>query len=84
MAMHSGMRILPVTIDGTRRTLPAGQLTVCRGNIANVTIGAPIDTLRYGPQRMKELIACVREAIERHLPEPLISTTEGNVSGKGE
>lgn len=69
MAMHSSMRILPVTIDGTQRTLPAGHLSVRRGNMARVTISAPVDPARYGPGRMKELIACVRGAIEQHLPE---------------
>jgi len=68
LAMLSGMQILPVTIDGTRRTLPAGRLTVCRGNTARVTISAPIDPASYGPERINHLIADVRDAIELHLP----------------
>ena len=68
MALESGMRILPVTIDGTRHTLPAGQLTVSRGHQARVTIGRPIDPAAYGERRVNELIAAVRGAIEQHLP----------------
>ncbi len=67
MAMHSGMRILPVTIDGTRRTLPAGRLTVRRGNMARVTISAPVDPVSYGFKKMNELVAAVRNAIAQHL-----------------
>lgn len=75
MAMQSRMRILPVTIDGTQRTLPAGRLTVSRGNVARVTISAPIDPASYGPKNMNELIATVRDAISRHLPQPQYLTT---------
>lgn len=68
LAIQTGMRILPVTIDGTRRTLPSGGLTVVRGNTARVTIGAPIDTQAYDASRIGELIARVRSAIEAPLP----------------
>jgi len=67
MAIHSLARILPVTIDGTMRTLPAGGLKVRRGNMVTVTIGAPIDPASYGLERVRELIGCVRETIGRHL-----------------
>ena len=69
MALQSGMRILPVTIDGTRRTLPAGSLAVRRGNTARVTISAPVDPSNYGPCKLNDLVASVRDAIRRHLPE---------------
>jgi len=85
MAILSGMQILPVTIDGTRRTLPAGRLTVCRGNTARVTISAPIDPANYGPERIKHLIADVRDAIERHLPAlPSLATSKMKSSGDKE
>ena len=67
MAIHSRSRILPVTIDGTRRTLPAGRLKVQRGNMVTVTISAPIDPVSYGLGRMRELIVCVKETIGRNL-----------------
>lgn len=71
LALRSGMRILPVSIDGTRFALPAGALTVVRGATAHVTIGAPIDSSTYGKARITELVAAVREAIERPLPAEL-------------
>ena len=67
MAIQSRARILPVTIDGTRRTLPAGRLKVQRGNMVTVTISAPIDPVSYGLGRMRELIVCVKETIGRNL-----------------
>jgi 1-acyl-sn-glycerol-3-phosphate acyltransferase len=69
IAIRSGVRILPVTIDGTRKTLPAGRLTVCRGNWVTVTISPPINSAHYGLEGMNKLMICVREAIVRHLPE---------------
>ena len=70
MAILSNMQILPVTIDGTRRTLPAGRLTVHRGNTARVTISPSVDPASYGPEGINDLIAAVRDAIERYLPSP--------------
>jgi 1-acyl-sn-glycerol-3-phosphate acyltransferase len=67
MAMLSGMPILPVTIDGTRHTLPAGRLTVRRGNTARVTISPPVDPADYGREGIGRLMAVVRDVIERHL-----------------
>ena len=69
LALRGGMRILPVSIEGTRFVLPAGGLTVVRGATASVTIGKPIDPADYGKERIGELIAAVRDAILRPLPE---------------
>lgn len=71
LALRSGMRILPVSIEGTRFALPAGGLTVVRGATAHVTIGKPIDPGAYGPERIAGLVAAVREAIEAPLPPEL-------------
>lgn len=71
LALRGGMRILPVTIDGTRFALPAGGVTVVRGAVAHVTIGAPIDPADYGPARISELVQVVRDAIVRPLPAEL-------------
>ena len=69
MAIHAGMPILPVTIEGTRHILPAGQLRVNRGHIARVTIGAPVSTAHYSLKTMDALIATVRRAISHSLSE---------------
>ncbi len=71
LALHAGMRILPVTIDGTRFALPAGGTTVTKGAIAHVTIAAPVDPSTYGPAALRELIDDVRTAIGAALPEAL-------------
>jgi 1-acyl-sn-glycerol-3-phosphate acyltransferase len=71
LALKSGLRILPVTLDGTRFVLPAGGLHVTKGVDAQVTIGKPIASTAYGAERMKELMAVVRDAITSAQPEEL-------------
>lgn len=68
LALGSKMRILPVTIEGTRFALPAHGLNVTKRVAVSVTIGKPIDSKDYGPERMKDLIRDVRAAIEGPLP----------------
>lgn len=71
LALGSGMRILPVAIEGTRFALPAGGVTVHKGVTARVVIGAPIDPRAFSQPRLGDLVAEVREAIVRNLPEEL-------------
>lgn len=71
LALRSGMRILPVTIEGTRRTLPAGGMTVHKGSLVKVVVGSPIDAAAYGAERIGELVDAVRAAIEGPLPPEL-------------
>lgn len=70
LAIDTGFRILPVTVNGTRAILPSQGLTVTRGRPVEVVIGAPIDPKEYGTERRSELMLVVREAIERHLSPP--------------
>jgi 1-acyl-sn-glycerol-3-phosphate acyltransferase len=63
LALETGARILPVTIDGTRNVLPADTYSVERGVHVNVTIHPPIDPAAYGAERRAELVADVRRAI---------------------
>jgi 1-acyl-sn-glycerol-3-phosphate acyltransferase len=69
LAKEAGMRILPVTIDGTRFALPAGSVTVTRGAVAHVTILPPIDSKAYAT--LSELVTAVRIAISSALPESI-------------
>jgi len=71
MALDGGMRILPVTIEGTRFSLPAHGLTVKKRVPIIVTVGRPIDPVDYGTARMKDLVQAVRTAIEGPLPAEL-------------
>lgn len=68
LAVQSRLRILPVSIWGTRDTLPARGLRVTRGQRADVVVGAPIDPAAYGSDRLKELVAAVRASIIAGLP----------------
>jgi 1-acyl-sn-glycerol-3-phosphate acyltransferase len=71
LAIGSKMRILPVSIEGTRFALPAHGLNVTKRVAVSVTIGKPIDPADFGPNPMKPLIAAVRAAIEAPLPAEL-------------
>jgi len=72
LARQSGLRILPVTIEGTRFTLPSGGMKVTRGQAARVSIEPPIAPADFaGPEGLTVLMGAVRAAIQRHLPEEL-------------
>jgi 1-acyl-sn-glycerol-3-phosphate acyltransferase len=56
--------ILPVTIDGTRRILPARALQFVRGVEVTVTIGEAIDSTNYSRKGRKLFADVVRARIE--------------------
>jgi 1-acyl-sn-glycerol-3-phosphate acyltransferase len=68
LARQSGLRILPVSIEGTRFALPAGGMTVTKGVDVQVTIGDPVDPAAYDRNQMVDLVNAVRAAIEKNLP----------------
>jgi 1-acyl-sn-glycerol-3-phosphate acyltransferase len=63
LALQSGCRILPVTIDGTRAVLPAKGARITDGCGVRVVLHAPVDPAPYGEERRDELIEVVRGAI---------------------
>jgi 1-acyl-sn-glycerol-3-phosphate acyltransferase len=63
LAVDAGARILPVSISGTRDTLPARGRHVTRGARVRVTLHAPIDPATYGPDVSDALIEAVRSTI---------------------
>jgi 1-acyl-sn-glycerol-3-phosphate acyltransferase len=63
LALGSGARILPVSIDGTGRVLAAHGRTVHEGVEVRVTVHEPVAPSQYGPERREELAARVRQAI---------------------
>jgi 1-acyl-sn-glycerol-3-phosphate acyltransferase len=71
LALETGVRILPVTIEGTRFVLPARSLSLSPDKPVSVTFSAPIDPADYGPARRDELMDAVRDAIVSKLPEEL-------------
>lgn len=70
LAREAGARILPVTIDGTRRALRARDWRIRRGQQAVVTVHAPVDPADYEPNRRKDLMERVRADIASALGPP--------------
>jgi 1-acyl-sn-glycerol-3-phosphate acyltransferase len=69
MAIDAGLRILPVTIDGSMRVHRSGDKEVHKGQSVRVVIHAPIDAPSFGRQRSDELMKAVRASIVSGLPE---------------
>jgi 1-acyl-sn-glycerol-3-phosphate acyltransferase len=67
IALSTGARILPVTIDGTRRALSARGFSVRAGTRVRVTVSQPIDPRSYGSELRERLMQDVRTAIAAHL-----------------
>jgi 1-acyl-sn-glycerol-3-phosphate acyltransferase len=70
LALQSACRILPITIIGTRKVLPAKGAKITPGCSVRVVIHAPIDPKPYGEERRDDLIATVHAAIALPLPPP--------------
>jgi len=68
LAVDAGLRILPVTVDGTWRILRSGGREVHKHQTVNVTIRPPIDAPTYGRARTDALLTATREAILAGLP----------------
>ncbi|MBN2398034.1 MAG: 1-acyl-sn-glycerol-3-phosphate acyltransferase [Deltaproteobacteria bacterium] len=71
-AVESGLPILPLTVNGSRKVLPKGALAFTRGSI-EVVVGDPINTRGYTHDAIEELIAVTRDTIianfNPHYPE---------------
>lgn len=66
LAMDAGLAILPVTIDGTRRILPAKGVRSSAGAKVTLTFHAPIDAKSFHADKAgrEQLMADVRAAIQ--------------------
>jgi 1-acyl-sn-glycerol-3-phosphate acyltransferase len=62
IAVERGLPILPVTINGSRRTLPKKSLVFSPGPI-EVIVGEPVETSGYSQETIQELIDKTREII---------------------
>ncbi|HEY4104356.1 MAG TPA: lysophospholipid acyltransferase family protein [Polyangiaceae bacterium] len=67
LAVGARARILPVTISGTRRTLPAKGSHVTTGSTVHVTMHDPIEPANFGDEVGEPLVQAVRSAIESAL-----------------
>lgn len=54
--------ILPVTVNGSRRVMPKGEIVVKPGTI-QVVVGEPIDTGNYTADTVQELMDKTRRTI---------------------
>jgi 1-acyl-sn-glycerol-3-phosphate acyltransferase len=68
LAARSGVPIVPVTINGSRRINPGKQIELHPGSIV-VTFGPPIETAGMA-KKDDELLETVRRAIEKNLEAP--------------
>ncbi|TNF49871.1 1-acyl-sn-glycerol-3-phosphate acyltransferase, partial [bacterium] len=66
MAIDLGLPVLPVTIKGTRKAMPKGNVTSIGGNV-EVIIGNPIPTSNMSYDDRLTLMTDVRGIIERNL-----------------
>jgi 1-acyl-sn-glycerol-3-phosphate acyltransferase len=70
-AIQSGLPILPVVINGSRRVLPKGSV-VFRSGPVDLIVGTPIETTGYGSHQVDNLMRRTRETIEAHFkPSPI-------------
>jgi 1-acyl-sn-glycerol-3-phosphate acyltransferase len=63
LAVGAQARILPISVVGTERILPARGTRVSDGQRVRVTVGAPIDPRAHPGAGLRELMAVVRERI---------------------
>lgn len=78
LAIDAGLRVLPVSIDGSRRVLPAKGLHVSKGELVRVAVHPPVAASDFGRERVSDFIASVREAIAAGLPATPALTTESS------
>lgn len=72
MAIESGLPVVPVAVDGSRRVMRKGQLMTCPGHV-RVTVLDPIPTIGQRPEDARAFARQVQEAIAGALsrdPEP--------------
>ncbi|MBM3267989.1 MAG: 1-acyl-sn-glycerol-3-phosphate acyltransferase [Candidatus Sericytochromatia bacterium] len=64
LAVQTGTPILPFTFEGAYDVHPTGTYSFRPGEVV-VRLHAPIDPAQFGPERLDDFIAAVREAISQ-------------------
>ncbi len=67
LATLAKVPILPVSIDGTRKILPARALNFVKGVEVKVTVGEPVDPAAYKRKERERLVEAVRSQIQSAL-----------------
>ena len=70
IAREVNAMIVPVTIVGSHRVLPAKTLDYSLGELVEIHIGRPIDTMNYSANDLEMLMADTAKAISSRLPKP--------------
>lgn len=65
LALESGLAVVPVTINGTRRAMPRGSM-VLRAGPVEMHLGTPIPTTGLDDSDLPALMQRVRDAMTRH------------------
>lgn len=76
LAMDTGLPILPVSIDGTRRVLPRGGLLLQPGKVI-LTVHPPIPVEGTGREEIPALMTRVRDTLLTGLPEAAAAEAPG-------
>lgn len=81
LAIESGLPIVPVAIDGSRRVMRKGRLTTCPGSVT-LQLFDPIDTAGLGKEDARALAERVRTLIASGVtPDPVtVETTRTDIS----
>jgi 1-acyl-sn-glycerol-3-phosphate acyltransferase len=73
LALETGTRILPVTVEGTRHVLRPHTTRIRPDRPVEVTFHPPVDPKPFGLERRDELVALVKSTIASALPQELQS-----------
>lgn len=65
MALEKGLKILPVTVNGSRKVLPGKNLVFNPGTI-EVVVGDPIEAAHFSRDNLKDLVGATREVIVKN------------------
>ena len=71
MAFEAKVRVLPITVDGSFRVMPATGLLMSPGRTIRVVVHEPIDPAAFGRRQREQLATVVRATIASGLPEAL-------------
>ena len=66
-AIHAGLPILPVTVNGSWRTMPDKNALDFYPGPVQVHIGTPIETSAYTRDTLSDLIQAAQDAVAQHL-----------------
>ena len=76
LAIEAKVKILPITIDGSRHVMSANSLFMTPSQTIRVVVHEPVDTMAFGRKRRDELTRTVRAVIASGLQAELRGNVE--------